>query len=102
MSLRENLVDLQAGRVEGVESADGAVRIFRGVPYAKPPMGGLRWRPPQAVEPWSGVRSAREFGPCCVQPPRPKGSVSDFGIETCHAVASRRRFFIWLGIASAI
>ena len=43
------------------------VRAFKGIPYAAPPVGDLRWKPPQAVKAWSGLRSATEWGPRCVQ-----------------------------------
>ncbi len=81
MSLRDNRVELETGRLEGVASADGDVHVFRGVPYAQPPVGALRWRPPQPAVSWDGVRPARNFATCCVQPPRPQGSISNFGIE---------------------
>jgi para-nitrobenzyl esterase len=45
--------------------ADG-IRSFRGIPYAAPPVGEMRWRPPTAAAKWSGVRDATEFGPPCV------------------------------------
>src|SRR5580704_12749623 len=51
------------GVLEGVVSADGKVRTFKGIPYAAPPVGPLRWKAPQSVIPWSGVRKAAEFGP---------------------------------------
>jgi para-nitrobenzyl esterase len=63
------LVDAPAGAVRG--TADGAVRIFRGVPYAQPPIGPLRWKPPLPLARWKGVRDATEFGAACYQlPPR--------------------------------
>src|SRR5690606_21929283 len=43
------------------------VRIYRGLPFAAPPVGENRWRPPQPVEPWQGVRDASKFGNVCVQ-----------------------------------
>ena len=51
------------GVLEGVVSADGKVRTFKGIPYAAPPVGPLRWQPPQPVTPWTGVRKASEYGP---------------------------------------
>ncbi|MFC3079413.1 carboxylesterase/lipase family protein [Phenylobacterium terrae] len=51
------------GEVVGTEQ-DG-VRTFRAIPYAAPPVGALRWRPPQPPAPWSGVRPATAFGPPC-------------------------------------
>ncbi|HYD27156.1 carboxylesterase/lipase family protein [Brevundimonas sp.] len=57
---------VEQGTLIGRE-ADG-VRSFKGVPYARPPVGGLRWRPPQPAGPW-GERDAGQVGPICVQPP---------------------------------
>ena len=58
-----------------VQTTDGAVQgvvvgteaEWRGIPYAAPPLGALRWRPPQPVTPWSGVRDATQFTPPCIQ-----------------------------------
>src|SRR5260370_2988793 len=55
------------GVLKGVLSSDGKVRTFKGVPYAMPPVGALRWKPPQPVASWTGVRRATEFGNRCVQ-----------------------------------
>jgi para-nitrobenzyl esterase len=52
------------GAVRG--SVDGDVESFKGIPFAKPPVGPLRWRAPRPIEPWTGVRDATEFGPACV------------------------------------
>ncbi len=60
-------VQLDSGPVSG--SMDGAVRRFLGIPYAAPPVGPLRWRPPQPVAPWSSPRACSAFGARCVQPP---------------------------------
>jgi len=55
------------GVLEGVVSSDGKVRTFKGIPYAAPPVGPLRWQPPQPVAPWTGVRKAAEYGPRAMQ-----------------------------------
>src|SRR6202044_1649423 len=60
-------VRTEAGSVEGSTSADGKVQIFKGIPYAAPPVGALRWKEPQPVPSWQGVRKATEFGARCMQ-----------------------------------
>lgn len=54
------------GIIKGVELPDGRT-IFRGIPYAAPPVGDLRWKPPAPVEPWQGVRDATKPGAPCLQ-----------------------------------
>ncbi|HUP03070.1 MAG TPA: carboxylesterase/lipase family protein [Bryobacteraceae bacterium] len=58
-----------AGLLEGALSADGKVVSFEGVPYAAPPVGPLRWKAPQPLAPWNGVRKATVFAPRCMQGP---------------------------------
>ncbi|HVP77585.1 MAG TPA: carboxylesterase family protein [Thermodesulfobacteriota bacterium] len=48
-----------------------AVRVYRGIPYAAPPVGDLRWKPPQPVTPWKGIRECTEFTPMAPQPFQP-------------------------------
>jgi len=60
-------VKIDSGVLQGVES-DGVVS-FKGVPFAQPPLGPLRWRAPQPVTPWSGVRIASAYGHDCMQKP---------------------------------
>ena len=55
------------GVVEGTASADSKARIFKGIPFAAPPVGALRWKAPQPVASWTGVRKAAEFGSRCMQ-----------------------------------
>lgn len=61
-------VKTASGLVEGTTAAPG-VRVFRGIPFAAPPVGDLRWKAPQPVKPWTGVRKAAEFGSRCTQAP---------------------------------
>jgi para-nitrobenzyl esterase len=58
-------VSVSGGVVEGT-ALDG-VRLFQGIPFAAPPVGNLRWRPPQPVPAWEGVLKADDWGPRCVQ-----------------------------------
>src|ERR1044071_9716396 len=55
------------GVVDGRGVQPSGVRIFRGIPFAQPPTGELRWREPQPVKDWQGVRPALDFGPRCMQ-----------------------------------
>ena len=47
---------------------EGKLRVFKGIPYASPPVGLARWKPPSPMPRWAGVRQATEFGPACFQP----------------------------------
>lgn len=68
MSQHTVVRDIQSGPIRGIwADADQGILAFRGIPYAAPPTGNLRWRPPAPVEPWSEVRSAESFGPACYQ-----------------------------------
>ena len=58
-------VTIDTGTLEGLDTA--GVTVFRGIPYAAPPVGELRWRPPQPAKHWSGVRDASKLGHNCVQ-----------------------------------
>jgi para-nitrobenzyl esterase len=66
------VVTVDDGAVSGaVVPPEPGVYVFRGLPYAAPPVGELRWRPPLAPAGWQGVRDATRFGPSCPQPPNP-------------------------------
>ncbi len=60
---------VESGKVRGLVS--GGLEIFKGIPYAAPPVGNLRWRAPQPVAPWKGVRAATNYGHDCMQLPFP-------------------------------
>ncbi len=63
-------IAIDAGTLQGMESDRGEF-AFLGIPYAAPPVGTLRWQPPQAPAPWQGVREATSYGPACPQVPSP-------------------------------
>ena len=64
-STGEPLVQISAGSLRG--GSVGSAIAFRGIPYARPPVGQLRWQPPQPAAPWQGVRDALEPGSACTQ-----------------------------------
>jgi len=60
-------VKIDTGKLQGKLSQDGKVRAFLGIPYAAPPVGPLRWQPPQPAKKWHGVFDATQFGHRCIQ-----------------------------------
>jgi para-nitrobenzyl esterase len=96
---------LDTGVVVGA-SEDG-VSAFRGIPFAAPPVGPLRWAPPKPAAHWSGEREALKSGPPCVQPGKPgvpnEGGVEEVGSEDCltlqvfaPAGAKKAPVMVWL------
>lgn len=61
-------VNVEGGAIRGTKSSDDAVRIYKGIPFAAPPVGDLRWRAPRAVQPWHDVKQTTAFKPVCMQP----------------------------------
>ena len=62
-----DIVTVADGELTGVYTADRAVEVYAGIPYAAPPVGDLRWREPQDPEPWEGVLAADSFAPMSMQ-----------------------------------
>ncbi|HKW47255.1 MAG TPA: carboxylesterase family protein [Gemmatimonadaceae bacterium] len=60
-------VSIETGVLEGAVDSASGVMVFRGIPYAAPPVGTLRWRPPRQPQRWTGVRSALQLGHNCMQ-----------------------------------
>jgi len=60
-------VKVTGGQVSGVTGRDASITAFKGIPFAAPPVGDLRWRAPQPVLPWSGVKAADKFAASCMQ-----------------------------------
>lgn len=79
-------VKIDSGTLAGTAGTSPEIRVFKGIPFAAPPVGANRWRAPQPVASWAGVRPATEYSPRCTQggpggpnaaaPPRPTKIVS--------------------------
>jgi para-nitrobenzyl esterase len=69
MSALTTTIRVAEGLLTGSTSADGVIRSFKGIPYAQPPVGELRWREPQPPQRWDGSRDATQFGPTAPQLP---------------------------------
>jgi len=65
--LAAQVVQTAQGKVEGRREPNSSVIVFKGIPYAAPPLGELRWRAPRAPASWQGVRKAYEFSSSCMQ-----------------------------------
>src|SRR5450432_4610361 len=78
---RDPRAPVTGGIIRGRRLPDGSGRVFRGVPFAQPPVGVLRWREPQVVQPWTGERDAGVSGPPAKQ--------AAFGWNDAMAAASR-------------
>lgn len=99
------MVNAPAGKLQGV--AAGNVHAFKGIPYAVPPVGALRWKPPLPAPKWKGVRNATGFGAACIQPKGKPDSIYFWSLpstsEDClflnvwaPAKASKAPVFFWI------
>jgi para-nitrobenzyl esterase len=61
-----SIINTEGGKVEG--TVENGIKVFKGIPFAAPPVGGLRWKAPQPAKPWEGVLKADKFAPACPQP----------------------------------
>ncbi|PAW92964.1 esterase [Mucilaginibacter sp. MD40] len=71
------VVQTQAGKISGTVSKDNSIHIFKGIPFAAPPVGDLRWKAPQPVKPWQGVKACTEFAQSPIQ-----AKPNEFGVYT--------------------
>jgi para-nitrobenzyl esterase len=76
-------VRVEQGLLKGVQ--EGGIFVYKGIPFAAPPLGHLRWRPPQPAKPWSGTLEAATFRPRCTQPENdyPFATAADPVSEDC-------------------
>lgn len=102
-------VQIEQGKVAGSTGFSPEVRVYRGIPYALPPVGSLRWAPPQPAAAWQGVRQAASFGNDCPQeayspssvyytPPKPTGEdCLSLNIWTAaKSTAEKRPVMVWI------
>ena len=92
-------VQLDSGMISGIDGA--GVRVYKGIPYAAPPVSNLRWREPRPVAHWDGVRPADEFGAICMQPARnTTAKMSEdclfLNVWTAAAAGDRRPVMVWI------
>src|SRR5580704_17883047 len=73
-------IKVEGGLVSGTPGWGWNVRQYLGIPFAAPPVGNLRWRPPQPVIPWQGVRVAGRFAPVCMQVQSPQNAALNRGL----------------------
>ena len=100
------VVRIESGRIrEAPVATESQVRVFRGVPFARPPVGKLRWKPPLPAERWLGVRDCTEFGPSCPQPsariiPEIQGDRSEdclyLNVWTAGKAGDKRPVMVWI------
>lgn len=77
------IVKIESGTIRGIKEND--IESFKGIPYAAPPIGEFRWRPPQPVTPWTDIFDATAYGANCAQAPWPRGAegIADGSCEDC-------------------
>ena len=98
-------VHIETGLVSGVPGSTDDVRVYKGIPFAAPPVGDLRWHEPRPPSHWEGVRKADEFSPVCMQQRRgPAGASGPAPSEDClylnvwtaaKSASERRPVIVW-------
>src|SRR5512137_202322 len=66
-SAADEVVRIESGLLSGIQGTDPSIRVFKGIPYAAPPIFDLRWRPPQPPDKWEGVYKADRTCAICMQ-----------------------------------
>ena len=98
-------VTVDSGKLAGTTGANPETRVFKGIPFAAPPVGANRWRAPQPVAKWSDVRPASEYAPRCTQgggrqnanaPPTSEDCLYLNVWTTADSASDRRPVMVWL------
>jgi para-nitrobenzyl esterase len=96
-------VRVDTGLVSGVAGTNPEIRVFKGLPFAAPPVGDLRWRPPQPALPWEGVRAANAFSANCMQRAAGGGAFPPYGGDRSATAMSEDCLYlnVYTGAAAA-
>ena len=73
-NLENPVLKIEGGEIQGILAGTPGVYIYKGIPYAAPPVGELRWKSPMPVISWEGIKVTDTYGPAAMQPPRQPGS----------------------------
>lgn len=87
------IVHTGCGAIEGIAAPEPEITVFRGIPFAAPPVGDLRWRAPQPVAAWAGTLAAHDFAPPPVRSPHRETRTSSMtanGARTPRCAAATR------------
>ncbi|MDH3373376.1 MAG: carboxylesterase family protein [Gammaproteobacteria bacterium] len=96
-------VKIESGMIKGIPGSDAAVTQFLGIPFAAPPVGDMRWRPPQAAVPWPNIRTANRYSATCMQHVGGEGPTRPWTIEfNAHGFQSEDCLYlnVWTAAAS--
>lgn len=98
--LKDGPTRTKTGLISGIAGRDASILVYKGIPYAAPPVGNLRFRPPEPPPSWEGVRKADQYGNSCPQP-GPKDKMSEdclfANVWTGASFATERRpVFVWI------
>lgn len=78
MYAQSSVITVEGGKVKGVPSEAAGVVVYKGIPFAAPPVGDLRWKEPQPVEPWQGVKVCDKFAPRPIQKETPRPAYQNY------------------------
>ena len=95
-------VQVTGGTIAAATDSTAALRVFKGIPFAAPPIGALRWKSPRPVVPWVSVRRSQSFGSACMMEPRPVNASNTILNQGEEAQSEDCLYLnVWTGAASA-